>query len=98
VLTILIEGAKRLGAAIVENGVRLPAAFIGRIVEEHKGIRRFLVIWAVCLITWVTWHVFKRPSEITMNEAAAYATTAAILGTVLGLYQVNRGKEDCEGK
>lgn len=90
----LIAFIRQMGTAVMDNGVRAPAAFVGKVVELHKGVRRFLVVWAVGLITWVTIHVFKQPNVITTEETVAYATNVGILATILGLYQVSRGRDD----
>lgn len=93
----LIAMIRSAGAAIMQHGVRVPAAVVSNIVENHKGVRRLLVVWAAALISWVSWMVFKNPKTITTDEAVAYATNVGILATVLGLYQLGRGREERGG-
>lgn len=76
------------------SAIKTPAAFAGKLVNEHKGVRRGLVLWAVWLITHVTLRVFQQPALITTPEVAAYTVAVGILATVLGFYMQGRNKED----
>lgn len=62
------------------------------LIEKHKVVRRSLVLWSVALITWATYRVYTRP--IDMNTVGIYTATCGILGTVLALYHIGRGRED----
>lgn len=68
--------------------------FIERLFEEHKLIRRLLVLWAVTLITWTVTRVFSDLAALTAPVATALATVTAILTAVLGFYQWARQNED----
>lgn len=74
--------------------VKAPGVALGKVVSEHKGVRRGLVFWAAWLITHVTLRVFQQPTLITTPEVAAYTITVGILATVLGFYMQGRNKED----
>ncbi len=67
--------------------------WIDCLFNQHKAVRRGLVLWAVCLITFVTIIVFWEFDKITAPVASAYATVTALLTVVLGLYQWSRDKE-----
>lgn len=64
------------------------------LVEDHKAVRRLIIIWATSLITWVTWQLFHDPTTITAPGAAAYASVTALLTAAIGLYQWTRAKEE----
>lgn len=68
--------------------------FVERLFEEHKLIRRLLVIWAMALITWTVTRVFSELAALTAPVATALATVTAILTAVLGFYQWARQNED----
>jgi len=63
-------------------------------IENHKLIRRFALIWACILITWVTVQVFIDISKITSAVVGALTVIVGILASVIGFYQYQRGKED----
>ncbi len=67
--------------------------WVDRLFNQHKAVRRGLVLWAVCLITFVTLIIFLKFEKITVPIASAYATVTALLTVVLGLYQWSRDKE-----
>lgn len=64
-----------------------------RLFNEQKLVRRLLVLWAVCLITWVTLQVFADLKLVTAPVASALATVTALLTVVVGFYQWSRGRE-----
>jgi len=68
--------------------------FIEKLVEQHKLVRRGLVVWIVVEITWVVDRVFTSPHEITAPEATAFGVLTGLLTLVLGFYQRTRSKED----
>ena len=63
-------------------------------LNEQKAVRRLLVLWAVCLITWVTVQLFTVPAEITTAAATAFGLVTAILTAVITHYQWSRKNED----
>ena len=67
--------------------------FIDRLFNQHKLVRRGLVVWAVTTIGWTTSIMFADISLITNPAAAAYASNTALLAVVLGLYQWSRGRD-----
>jgi ABC-type sugar transport system permease subunit len=71
--------------------------FIERLFEEHKLIRRLLVLWAVALITWVITTVFSDLPLLTGAVAAALATVIGLLTVVVAFYQWSRQNEDKQG-
>jgi len=68
--------------------------WIDRLFNKHKFVRRGLVLWAVCLITFVTITIFLQLDKITAPVASALGTITALLTVVLGLYQWSRDRED----
>lgn len=65
-------------------------------IDKYKVVRRLILIWAVWLITWVTFAVFDDPPDIAGSTAAALGTIVGILATVIAFYQSSRFKEDEE--
>lgn len=63
-------------------------------LNNHKLVRRLSLLWAVALITAVTYKVFWHPVAIPMGTVTAYGTTVGILTIVIGFYQWTRHKED----
>lgn len=80
-------------AAYTSRFVKAPGIAAGKLINEHKGIRRGLVIWSAWLITHVTLRVFQNPVLITTPAVAAYTVTVGILATVLGFYMQGRNRE-----
>ena len=68
--------------------------WVDRLFNEHKLVRRGLVVWAIWLITVITLLVFADMDKITAPVAAALASITALLTVVVGLYQWSRDKED----
>jgi len=70
--------------------------WIDRMFNQHKLVRRVLVLWAPSLITVVTLvlFVFGDWTKITGPVAIAYGSVTALLATVIGLYMWSRNKED----
>ncbi len=64
------------------------------LIEDHKAIRRSLVIWAAALITWVVAQVFRDPTKITGDVVAALTTVIVLLSTSIGFYHWSRHKDD----
>ena len=72
--------------------------WIDDLFNKHKFVRRALVLWAIYLITMVTFIVFEDVTKITPAVVTALGTITALLTAVLGLYQWSRNKEDENGK
>jgi predicted metal-binding membrane protein len=68
--------------------------WIDRLFNQHKFVRRGLVLWAIFLITLVTLAVFEDVTKITPAVVSALGAITALLTVVLGLYQWSRNKED----
>lgn len=63
------------------------------LVEEHKAVRRTLVLWACALITWTTVQLFSDIEAITAAASTAFGLVTGLLATVIGFYQWTRGRE-----
>lgn len=60
--------------------------FVEALFEEHKLVRRLLVIWAVWLITIVVLDVIEKITVIDAAAASLIATIIGILATVTAFY------------
>lgn len=69
-------------------------AYCERLFESHKLVRRLLVLWAVCLITWATLKLFEVPAEITGPAATAFGLVTGLLTAVIAHYQWARKNDD----
>lgn len=61
--------------------------------NKHKGARRLLLLWAMCLISWVVVHVVSKVTEINGHVAAIVIAVIGILATVIGFYQWSRSND-----
>lgn len=77
----------------VISAAKTPTVFAGKMIHEHKAIRRGTLIWVCYLVTHATLKVFENPIAITSPEVAAYATVTALLGVVIGFYNSSRNQE-----
>lgn len=68
--------------------------WLDRQINQHRLVRRALLVWACAVITWVIIRVFTSPPDISGGTAAALATVVGILTAVIGFYQWSRAKED----
>jgi hypothetical protein len=68
--------------------------YLDLLFEQHRFVRRTLVVWCMCIITFVTLRLFADVTLISAAASAAYATLVGILGVVLGFYQWMRDKDD----
>ena len=66
-------------------------AMIDSLFNEHKFVRRFIVFWAVAIITWAVLHALPRLE--TGNLLTAFGLVVGILATVIGFYQYLRNKD-----
>jgi hypothetical protein len=67
--------------------------FFNRLFNQYKLVRRTLVLWALCLITYAILRTFSDISAITTPVVTALATVCAILTPVLALYQWSRMRD-----
>jgi hypothetical protein len=72
--------------------------WLSRLFNEHKFVRRFGVVWAWVIITWVAYQVFADVSKINSAVNAALGIITALLTTVLGHYQWSRTREDMNAR
>lgn len=77
--------------------VRAPFDLLDYLIEERRLVRRLLVVWAVGLITTVTYDILelvKKMDEVTTPVVSFYLGVTALLTAVIGLYQFLRQKDD----
>ena len=60
--------------------------WIENLFEKHKFVRRMLVLWAVLLITWVTYRVVTLIVVIDGAATTLVSIIVGILATVTGFY------------
>lgn len=95
-LKLLIEAGKKVLAAaraVAVNPASYAVNVTGKLVREHKAIRRGTLLWVLYLVTHATIKVFQNPIAITTPEAAAYATVTALLGVAIGFYNASRNQD-----
>lgn len=63
-------------------------------LNKNKRVRRFLVAWAVVIITMILVWTWMAPPDIPSGTATVVVAVIGILSTVLGFYQWSRKKED----
>ena len=63
-------------------------------LDRYKVFRRIALIWAICLITYVTMAVFSNISLITAAVVSALSLIVGLLATVIAFYMNSRFKED----
>ena len=68
------------------------------LVERHKLVRRFLLVWAVGIITYASIRTYEQLDMITTQVVSLYGLTVGILSTVIGVYFHDRHKEDTQGE
>lgn len=79
------------------NVLRMPLDFLDYLIEERRLVRRLLVVWAVGLITTVTYDILdlvKKMDEVTTPVVSFYLGVTALLTAVIGLYQFLRQRDD----
>lgn len=68
--------------------------WIEALFEEHKFVRRTAVLWALLLITFVTYVTFSQLPLLTASVAAALGSVVGILSVVIGFYIKSRQLDD----
>ena len=69
---------------------------IDNLVEQHKAVRRLLVLWAAIMITYVTHEivlVMRYMKEVTGPVTTFYLGVTALLTAVIAFYQWSRDKD-----
>lgn len=64
--------------------------WIDRLFNEHMLVRRFMVFWAMSLITWVILTVFTDLDKINGHVVTALSIVVGLLATVIGFYNYQR--------
>lgn len=71
---------------------------LNKAFNEHKMARRLLLLWAVWLITVVTFRVFPTDNrvvpDIPSGTATVFSIVVGLLATAIGFYQWSRSRED----
>ena len=76
-------------------GINLAFGWIMTLFDElfnkHKFVRRFIVFWALLIITWAVHNTFPRlEGEHLLN---AFLAILGLLSVVIGFYQWLRNKD-----
>lgn len=69
---------------------------LDRFFNQHKGMRRLLLVWVCWLITVVVLRVtdIEALPHVTAPVATVVTAVLGLLTVVIGLYQTTRAKED----
>lgn len=73
--------------------------FILYLIEQHKLVRRLVLLWA-CVIITIAVLRYTDPEvigQITGPAATVFVAIIGILATVIGFYQHNRQKDRDDG-
>lgn len=89
IFAMLSKGFAAVVAAIFANPTKIGLSLL----EDHKGIRRGLVIWSAYLITWVVERVFSDISKINGDVVAALTAVIGMLSTSIAFYHWSRQKD-----
>jgi hypothetical protein len=68
--------------------------WIESLFEEHKLVRRLVVLWALGLITFVICVTFSDLTLLTASVAATVGTVVGILSVVINFYIRSRELDD----
>ena len=74
------------------------SAWVERMFNRHKLVRRLLLLWAVWLITTVVLAYTERMGSISQADGVVIGAVIALLSTVLALYQHQRAKDDRDAR
>lgn len=66
--------------------------------EQHKLVRRLLLLWSVGIITYASIRTYEQLDMITTQVVSLYGLTLGILSTVIGVYFRDRHKETLKEK
>jgi len=67
--------------------------------EDHKLVRRILVLWAIWLITSIAFDLLiMNPEKVSEPVAKVAIACVGLLSIVLTFYQWSRGKEGSDGE
>lgn len=61
-------------------------AWLDRLFNQHKFVRRFCLLWAMGLTTWATFNA----GELETGE---FVAVVGLVSTAIGFYQWARGKD-----
>lgn len=67
-------------------------AWLHKLFEEYKFVRRVGIVGIYALITFVTITIFTQLSAITTAVASAYATLCGLLAVIFKFYNDSRNK------
>lgn len=70
------------------------ARWLDALFNRQRLIRRVALAWAMGLVTWTVRYTFVHQPSIPGGTVAALGTVTAVLGTVIGLYQHHRSKDE----
>lgn len=77
---------------------KTPTVLLNSLLNQHKGVRRGLVIWAAMQVQWVIHRVFEHMDQLT---AIVVSMTTIIVAPLVGLIvyyvhlrSVNDGDDD----
>ncbi|MDR3414644.1 MAG: hypothetical protein P4L83_00525 [Nevskia sp.] len=73
------------------------ASGLDALFNRHRFMRRLSLLWAMGLVTWTVHEVFTRRPDIPAGTVAALSAVTGLLGSVIGLYQYHRGRDDRRG-
>lgn len=62
------------------------------LIEDHMFFRRWSLLWAQGIITWVIWYVLEHEPKITVGTATMVGSVCGLLTAVIGLYTWDRNR------
>ena len=81
-------------SGIIYANMKRIGEWIESLFEEHKLVRRLVVLWALGLITFVICVTFSDLTLLTASVAAAVGTVVGILSVVINFYIRSRELDD----
>lgn len=67
---------------------------IDALFNKHKFVRRFMVFWAMALITWVIVTVFTDLDALSGHVVTALSIVVGLLSTGIGFYNYQRKMDE----